>query len=1199
MSNIYEVFNVTNDYELSKLFDKLDLSYNEMSNIDYIVESLTREKARTKILELMAGSADGNYEVCQEQFAKAVKKRVLKEASGLNLNQIMELNQLVELVAAKMSANQQQCLEGIYNIISQKAGVNAAKTFIGMVQQSSVNQSSLKFNTDLVVDGKNLAQVIYALKNEIEIFCNSVKKEETEKEEVTEAADGYSILDRTAGILDINTKEIKELGKGEEHKMTFQDYMNGKVRFGFQPTQKLGMVCYITAADKGYAYNARKIIARAYPNINVDTWNLEFKTDDGQIMFVKLDSDGKQIFENKNAQHFTSEDIHRQMIEESYNKYQETIDELNTAIDSVNDINVLKSISDRINNLMAKVKNMNEANELASVKSSLETKMNSLMGSKPQLEESCLPTQVVANACGEDTFDGLLDGIKPTVINITVNKEGDVIPCEDNCCAEPCCDCNDDCCCEPQCDCIDNCVAPIVQPMKLSPTAIDAPILRKPNSAEVTSAITALASHQNDIKSDSRENNIENLQTINTLIGKISDYFNTLLGESVIKESVDSEYKVGDKVIYKSNGYTYTISNQRGSFYDLKDGYTNKVYPVSKATLKSHFKKLNESVALDETVHKAHYRKGDEIKNINTGDIYTIDSVNFDDNMREYYYEISKPYHFKDDESAKMIYTKLESDLDKFCVPYNEDEDYWDGEELDEGLAKSSKENNRSDINVNDYRNSLIGKRLKDKEDDTTWEIVDVSSDGYENIIKMRQDGDEKIYIATPFELKDMFGLDIDNILPDDYDDGEEEQLDEEINDVQKVEYRVGDRFIPRPKVMVDGKEQDNPFASISSGFRINDIVEPDSNSKHLEPKYYIGTLDYTTEDEWAIPASRFNLYFEYDTEDNYWDGEEELDEEQTLPSGNYTVVAYDIVVDDYFEGEYNLHDKKVLKIHHDANTSLDEEIKEAILEDMGESYNGSIKVIDYEYQIVDRAADDQLDEDTVFDHSWYEVEGQKYPKRTKNGVEGLPIKETCSAGATCAASVATVSQPVGQKKTKKRKPETVDVSLFKEAIQNDLPASLEINGKKVSYKINEGKGYLYIDNGIAKTLDKNVILETVDDIYNNCLDIDVLEGFNSYDLNILLEEENNDDLGQTDTTTVITPEEKKKQQIELDNELNLNPNSKINIVSDENQQNIKKNQEFVGIDDHDENNKKYVVKDPATGKVTIADYNQVKLSEI
>ena len=35
------------------------------------------------------------------------------------------------------------------------------------------------------------------------------------------------------------------------------------------------------------------------------------------------------------------------------------------------------------------------------------------------------------------------------------------------------------------------------------------------------------------------------------------------------------------------------------------------------------------------------------------------------------------------------------------------------------------------------------------------------------------------------------------------------------------------------------------------------------------------------------------------------------------------------------------------------------------------------------------------LDEDTVYDHSWYEVKKQKYPKRTKNGVEGLPIKES------------------------------------------------------------------------------------------------------------------------------------------------------------------------------------------------------------
>ena len=836
MSNIYEVFNVTNDYELSKVFDKLDLSYNEMTNIDYIVESMNKENARNKILEIMAGSADGNYEVCLEQFAKTIKKRVLKEESGLNLNQIMELNQLVDLVASKLSANQQQCLEGIYNIISQKAGVNAAKTFIGMVQQSSVNQSSLKFNTDLVVDGKNLAQVIYALKNEIEIFCNSVKKEESEKEEVKESIDGYSIMDRKAGILDINTKEIQELGKGEEHNMTLQDYMNGKVRFGFQPTQNLGMVCYITAADRGYAYNAIRIIARKYPNIIVDTWNLEFRTDDGQRMFIKLDSNGKQIFENKNVQHFTSEDIHQMMMNESYESYKHIIQELDKAVDDVSDINVLKSIAERVNTLLGKVKNMNEANEIASLKTTIETKMNSLMDVKPQLEECCLATQVAQDVCGEDTFNGLLDSVKPTVINITVNKEDNgILPCLDNCCDVPCCDvpCN---------DCENTDIAPIVQPMNFEPTAIDAPILRKPNSAEVTSAITALSSHTNDIKSDSRENNLENLQTINTLLGQISNYFNTLLGES---------FNIGDK-----------ITNKKG---------------------------INDEV----------------------------------------------------------------------------------------------------------------------------MEITD----------KYEKDGRE----------------------------------------VYDVKVDLG-----------------NGIKAVSKGLDAKDLEDKNEKIESL------------------------------------WDGEE----------------------------------------------------------------------------------DEQLDEETVYDHSWFEVEGQKYPKRTKNGVEGLPIKETCSAGACCAASVATVPSKPKKAKSKPRKQESFDVSLFKESVRNDCPVTLTINDKMVSYKLVEGKGYLYIDNGIVKTLDKDVMLETIDDVYNNCLDIDVLEGYNAYELNILLEDEMNSDMSDVDSVTTITPDEKKKAQTELDNNLAQKPNAKINVVSSENNGEIHQNQEFIGIDDHDESNKKYIVKDPATGKITVADYNQIKIAE-
>ena len=245
-----------------------------------------------------------------------------------------------------------------------------------------------------------------------------------------------------------------------------------------------------------------------------------------------------------------------------------------------------------------------------------------------------------------------------------------------------------------------------------------------------------------------------------------------------------------------------------------------------------------------------------------------------------------------------------------------------------------------------------------------------------------------------------------------------------------------------------------------------------------------------------------------------------------------------------------------------------------------------------------DGEEDEQLDEETVYDHTWFEVEGQKYPKRTKNGVEGLPIKETCSAGACCAASVATVPSKPKKVKSKPRKQESFDVSLFKESVRNDCPVTLTINDKMVSYKLVEGKGYLYIDNGIVKTLDKDVMLETIDDVYNNCLDIDVLEGYNAYELNILLEDEMNSDMSDVDSVTTITPDEKKKAQTELDNNLAQKPNAKINVVSSENNGEIHQNQEFIGIDDHDESNKKYIVKDPATGKITVADYNQIKIAE-
>lgn len=872
MSNIYNVFNTTSEYEFSKFFDKLDLTTNELLNVSNIAESnsLTLDEKRERILEVMAGSADGNYELCTEQFKKVHKQRVLKESSQLSLNQIMELNELVVNVAKKLQAP--NCMKGIFNIIKTKAGANVANTFLGMVQQSQVNNTNLKFNTELQVNGKNLAQLIYQIKNDIEMFVNSV---ECEKEEPKE--------------------EIKE---------------------------------------------------------------------------------------------------NKQIVQETYAKYKQIVQEIDRVVDEVSNIDLLKSISKRIENMLSRVKNMNEANEIAELKSAVETKINSLMDAKPQIEE-CLTQQLVADVCEEDTFDGLMKSLKPTVINITVNKEGgveEVVPCE-----------------EPQ-----QCVQPMntaypqpVEDMDISPNVIDAPILKKPNSAEATSALTALASHVNCVKSDSRENNIEELETINTLLAQLANYFNSVLNES--------EYKVGQKVIWKKNGMTYTISNVKNGFYDLKDGYSNKTYPVSKETLNSNFKILNESVNFDEMSEQEIKDYGMNV--INTYDLNPNQEWKFKD-MKRSFHPTSFYYNHKG-----MVVINIE----------------YIGED-------------RHGIN------SGI-----------------ITADGFEDNVK-----------SGRLELLST---------PEDYWDGEDEE-----DLMENKHYRIE----------VSDIEYDIPYYT-------EEEIELDEEDD--TPDTLRRVIDDRITDKAGISPSDFG----YEITDSWSDDEDDEDEGERSEYDN-----------DYWDGE-----------------------------------------------------DEELTEDTVYDHSWYENESGKYPSRTKDGVIGLPIKETCSAGATCSANVSGFAKPLGSK-PKKRKKSTIELDMFKESIQNDLNSALEINGQMVAYRIFEGKGYLYINEAILKETDKDAILEAIDDIYNDCLETPVLEGFTPYQLEILMEE----DLIQPENE--LEPQENQELQDDLDNEINTNSNLKVGML--DNTGGISTEQEIVGVDDTDMNDKKYVLKDPQSGKVKIANASQIKV---
>lgn len=329
MNKLFQILNVSSEKQFNNLLEKLDLEPNDLIALEDISNSYkSLSEQKEDVLELMAGTTENNYNIILEQLNKKNEPRKLKENiqeqtnSNLSLNDVMALNTLIENVYKKCQ-NNKPAAQQIYQMIAKSSSKNIADAFFNFVRNVNNNDDKLKIDTDLMIDNQNLADVIFNLKNNIETLLNSI--EEPKKEDINESNEnGYSISNRIAGVYDINNNSFNELNKGEEHNLSLQDYNNGKVRYGIQQTPKYGMICYITAIDRGYAYQAMKKIKNHYKDITIDTFNLEFRTDDGKKLFIKLDSNGKQIFENQNIQHFTSEEIHKQLEEEKIKNMNET-----------------------------------------------------------------------------------------------------------------------------------------------------------------------------------------------------------------------------------------------------------------------------------------------------------------------------------------------------------------------------------------------------------------------------------------------------------------------------------------------------------------------------------------------------------------------------------------------------------------------------------------------------------------------------------------------------------------------------------------------------------------------------------------------------------------------------------------------------------------------------------------------------------
>lgn len=424
MNNLYKLLNVSSDMQFGNLLDKLDLNPNELVCLESISNNFqySMDEKRQMILEMLAGS-DNNYQIMKNQFKKSNEPRRLKESvtqsSPMNMNDVLELNELIELSYSKCNDNP-KCAQDVYQMINKALGKNVADAYFSMVRNSVNTEDNLKFDTDLVIDGKNVAESILTIKSNIINYLNGIENKQKSDEKLSESTEYKSsvnpwqqlqfilsneeknselyikanniytdyengkideitaktrlgnlvmlvqnklwgdltedtvydqswykvkggkyprktkegiiceeeltTLNRIAGVYDINNNSFKELGKGEEHNLTLKDYNNGNVRYQIQESYN-NVNCDITAIDRGYAYQTMKKIKSKYKDVNIDTFNLEFRTDDGKKMFIKLDNNGHQIFENKNIEHFTSEEIHNKLVQER-KQLKETYDSL-------------------------------------------------------------------------------------------------------------------------------------------------------------------------------------------------------------------------------------------------------------------------------------------------------------------------------------------------------------------------------------------------------------------------------------------------------------------------------------------------------------------------------------------------------------------------------------------------------------------------------------------------------------------------------------------------------------------------------------------------------------------------------------------------------------------------------------------------------------------------------------------------------
>ena len=123
------------------------------------------------------------------------------------------------------------------------------------------------------------------------------------------------------------------------------------------------------------------------------------------------------------------------------------------------------------------------------------------------------------------------------------------------------------------------------------------------------------------------------------------------------------------------------------------------------------------------------------------------------------------------------------------------------------------------------------------------------------------------------------------------------------------------------------------------------------------------------------------------------------------------------------------------------------------------------------------------------------------------------------------------------------------------------MPCSTTIDEHSFKHFMNEGKWYMSVDNSLVNTHDKEVMIETFDDIVSGESVDNLLEDYSCYEMDLLMEDGNPNTVNPT-TLSNITPLNPNGEDKDSNEELFGQPNKTDDDVNEDIKTQDEKNQE-------------------------------------